>query len=134
MAREDACALCTRRPKITRMSDHNCLFCRIARDELRASKVLETDELVAIRDINPQAPVHVLVIPRRHIASLNDLEPGHAELVGKLHLAAREIARSEKLADGGWRLVTNVGADAGQTVPHLHLHVLGGRHLGWPPG
>jgi histidine triad (HIT) family protein len=74
------------------------------------------------------------VIPREHIASLNDLQPRHADLVGKLHLAAREIARSEKLADGGWRLVTNVGADAGQTVPHLHLHVLGGRHLGWPPG
>lgn len=115
------------------MSETNCLFCRIARGELPTQKVLETDDLVAFRDINPQARVHVLVIPREHIASLDALEPHHAELVGKLHMAARDIARKEKL-DAGWRLVTNVGEDGGQTVPHLHFHVLGGRPFRWPPG
>jgi histidine triad (HIT) family protein len=116
------------------MNESGCLFCRIARGELNANRVLETDDVVAFRDINPQAPVHVLVVPRRHIGSLNDLDSGHADLLGKLHVAAKEIAEREQLADNGWRLVVNVGADAGQTVPHLHLHLLGGRHLGWPPG
>ena len=129
-----ACVGRMRAPKITAMNESNCLFCRIASGELSANRVFETDDLVAFRDINPQAPVHVLVIPRRHIGSLNDLDGGQHDLMGKLHLAAKEIAKREKLADNGWRLVINVGADAGQTVPHLHLHVLGGRHLGWPPG
>jgi histidine triad (HIT) family protein len=115
------------------LSEANCLFCRIVRGEIPATRVLETDDLVAFRDINPQARVHVLVIPRQHIASLDALEPGHAELVGKLHLAAKDIARSEKL-ESGWRLVSNVGEDAGQTVQHLHFHVLGGRPFRWPPG
>jgi histidine triad (HIT) family protein len=116
------------------LTEASCLFCRIARKEIPADRVLENDDLVAFRDINPQARVHVLVIPREHITSLNELETRHTELVGKLHLAARDIARQEGLAEGGWRLVTNVGADAGQTVPHLHFHVIGGRALKWPPG
>lgn len=116
------------------MTEKSCLFCRIASGDLGADRVLETDHLVAFRDINPQSPVHVLLVPREHIPSLNELEERHAELVGALHLAARELARREGLAEDGWRLVTNVGADAGQTVPHLHLHLLGGRAMGWPPG
>jgi histidine triad (HIT) family protein len=95
---------------------------------------MDTDEVVAFRDINPQAPVHILIIPRDHITSLAELAPEHAELVGKLHLAANELARRAGLAEHGWRVVTNVGADAGQTVPHLHLHLLGGRAMHWPPG
>jgi histidine triad (HIT) family protein len=95
---------------------------------------MEGDDWFAIRDINPQAPTHILVIPREHIASLDHLEADHAGLVGRLHLAAAELARREGISESGWRLVTNVGADAGQTVGHLHLHLLGGRALGWPPG
>ena len=116
------------------MNDPSCLFCRLASGEVPSDRVLETDDLIAFRDIDPKAPVHVLVIPREHVASLDDLEEGQAELVGKLHIAAREVARQEGLRERGWRVVTNVGEDAGQSVAHLHLHVLGGRRLGWPPG
>jgi len=116
------------------VSETNCLFCRICRGELPADRVLETDAIVAFRDIDPRAPVHVLIVPREHIESLDDLHDDHARLVGDMHLAARDLARLEGLGDNGWRLVTNVGADAGQSVSHLHLHLLGGRALGWPPG
>lgn len=116
------------------MSDPSCLFCRLARGEIPSRRVLETDDVIAFHDIDPKAPVHVLVIPREHVASLDDLEERHAELVGKLHLAARDVAREEGLREKGWRVVTNVGEDAGQSVAHVHLHVLGGRTLGWPPG
>jgi histidine triad (HIT) family protein len=116
------------------LSESSCLFCRIARGELPSNRVMEGDDWFAIRDINPQAPTHILVIPREHIASLDHLEADHAGLVGRLHLAAAELARREGISESGWRLVTNVGADAGQTVGHLHLHLLGGRALGWPPG
>jgi histidine triad (HIT) family protein len=95
---------------------------------------METDDLLAFRDINPQAPVHILIIPREHIPSLGDVTQSHAELVGRLHLAASELARRAGLSEQGWRVVTNVGADAGQTVKHLHLHLLGGRAMHWPPG
>jgi histidine triad (HIT) family protein len=109
-----------------------CLFCRIARGDIPAKKVAETEHCVAFRDINPQAPTHVLVIPREHVATLNDAtDPA---LVGRLSLLAAEIARSEGLAERGYRTVVNTNADAGQTVFHIHLHLLGGRRMGWPPG
>jgi histidine triad (HIT) family protein len=113
------------------MSDQ-CLFCRIVRHEIPAKIVLETDDCVAFRDINPQAPVHILVIPRQHVATLNDATD--AGLVGRLAVVAAQIAKSEGIADGGYRTVINTNADAGQTVFHIHLHLLGGRKLGWPPG
>lgn len=114
------------------MSD--CLFCRIAAGEIPAQKVYEDDEVVAFRDIAPAAPTHILVIPRRHIPTLNDLEPADATLTGRLLLAAKSIAEAEGIAEPGWRAVLNVNAGAGQTVFHIHLHLLGGRDMGWPPG
>jgi len=110
----------------------NCLFCRIVAKEIPAKIVAETDECVAFRDINPQAPVHVLVIPRQHVASLN--EARDAAVIGQLHQLAAQIAASEGIAERGYRTVINTNADAGQTVFHLHLHLLGGRHMTWPPG
>jgi histidine triad (HIT) family protein len=109
-----------------------CLFCRIVRREIPATIIAETHDCVAFRDINPQAPVHVLVIPRHHVASLNEATDPH--LVGRLAMVAAEIARKEGIADSGYRAVLNTNADAGQTVFHIHLHLLGGRRLGWPPG
>jgi histidine triad (HIT) family protein len=109
-----------------------CLFCRIVRKEIPAQIVAETDDCVAFRDINPQAPLHVLVIPREHVASLN--EATDPALVGRLALAAADIAKREGVAESGYRMVINTNADAGQTVFHVHLHLLGGRRLGWPPG
>ena len=103
------------------MSD--CLFCRIAARELDADIVLETDDLVAFRDIDRKAPTHVLVIPRKHIATVNDLEAEDAELVGKLYLAAKEIAHKEGIAEPGYRLLMNCNSDGGQSVYHLHLHL-----------
>ena len=111
-----------------------CLFCRIIAGEVPGNVVFQDQQLTAFRDINPQAPVHILIVPREHIPSLAEVAPGQAELVGKLHLAAAELARRAGLTEQGWRVVSNVGADAGQTVPHLHLHLLGGRPFGWPPG
>ncbi|MDB4969994.1 MAG: histidine triad nucleotide-binding protein [Myxococcales bacterium] len=113
------------------MSD--CLFCKIADGKIPAKIIAQNDHALAFRDLNPQAPTHVLIIPRKHIATLNDLTDGDAELVGRLHLLARQVAADEQLNDG-WRTVFNVGAHAGQTVFHIHLHLLGGRTLGWPPG
>ena len=109
----------------------SCLFCRIVRGEIPARIVREDEHTVAFRDIDPKAPTHVLVIPREHVASLDEAQD--ATLVGRLMLAAAEIARSEGIS-GGYRTVVNTGADAGQTVFHLHLHLLGGRKLTWPPG
>ena len=110
----------------------SCLFCRIARKEIPATIVFEDETLVAFRDIDAKAPTHVLVIPREHIASLNDATD--ASLLGALQIAAAKIARSEGIAESGYRTVMNCGADAGQTVFHVHLHLLGGRKLAWPPG
>lgn len=110
----------------------DCLFCRIVRGEIPARLVAEDEHCLAFRDINPQAPVHVLVIPREHVATLNDVrEP---DLVGHMHLLAARVARDEGLAERGYRTVINTNADAGQTVFHIHLHVLGGRSMKWPPG
>lgn len=110
----------------------SCLFCRIARREIPASIVWEDEHALAFRDIDPKAPVHLLVIPKRHVASLNDATD--ATHVGRLMLAARELAEGEGIAEGGYRTVINTGANAGQTVFHLHVHVMGGRHMTWPPG
>jgi histidine triad (HIT) family protein len=108
------------------------LFCRIIRKEIPAQIVAETDDCVAFRDVNPQAPVHILVVPREHIPSLNQVKD--PAVVGKLSALATELARREGVAERGYRTVINTNADAGQTVFHLHLHLLGGRHMGWPPG
>ena len=110
----------------------DCLFCRIVRGEIPAKLVAEDEHCVAFRDINPQAPTHVLVIPRQHVASLN--EAADAATIGQLSLMAARIAREEGLAERGYRTVVNTNADAGQTVFHVHLHLLGGRKMGWPPG
>ena len=112
----------------------SCLFCRIVAGEIPAARVYEDERLVAFNDINPQAPMHVLVVPRAHVATLNDLEAGHDGLVGEMVRRAAAIASERGYAAGGFRTVFNCNADAGQTVFHLHLHVLGGRRLGWPPG
>jgi histidine triad (HIT) family protein len=114
------------------MSD--CLFCKILEHKLPAEWVTENDDAIAIRDIDPQAPTHILLVPRKHLASLNELEASDAELVGRLHLLAREIAKAEGIAESGYRTLFNTGSGAGQTVPHLHLHLLGGRPMRWPPG
>lgn len=113
--------------------DPNCLFCKIARREIQAEVVAERDRALAFRDINPQAPTHVLVIPTEHVPSLATITSEHTELLAGLVELANQVARDEGVADG-FRVVTNVGPAAGQSVDHLHLHVLGGRNLGWPPG
>ncbi|HEX6751826.1 MAG TPA: histidine triad nucleotide-binding protein [Longimicrobium sp.] len=109
------------------MSD--CIFCRIVAGEIPSQRVLEGDDWIAIRDINPAAPVHVLVIPRRHVDSVAALEDGDGELAGRLLLAARDVARQEGVAESGYRTVINTGPHGGQTVAHLHVHVIGGRQL-----
>ncbi len=116
------------------MATTDCLFCKILDGQIPADIVLDTDSVVAFRDINPQAPTHVLVIPRRHTATINDLDDDTAGIVGELFLAAKRIAASEGLADDGYRVVMNCNEGAGQSVFHIHLHLLGGRGLGWPPG
>lgn len=110
----------------------SCLFCRVARGEIPAKIVAETEHCIAFRDVNPQAPLHVLVIPREHVPSLN--ETTDPALVGRLALVAADIAKREGVAESGYRTVINTNADAGQTVAHVHLHLLGGRAMGWPPG
>ena len=110
----------------------DCLFCRIVRKEIPASLVDESDDCIAFRDIDPKAPVHILVIPRQHISSLNDV--GDGAIVGRLAAVATEIARREGIAESGYRTVINTNRDGGQTVSHLHLHLLGGRAMTWPPG
>lgn len=112
----------------------NCLFCRMIAGEIASDMVYEDDEILAFRDINPQAPLHVLVIPRRHIDTTNDLVDDDAGLVGRLILAARKIAVTEGVDEAGYRLVINCKAGAGQSVFHLHVHLLAGRRLSWPPG
>lgn len=109
-----------------------CLFCRIARKEIQATVVAETDDCVAFRDINPQAPVHILVIPREHVPSASAVTD--PEILGKMTQLAAELARREGVSESGYRLVLNTNADAGQTVFHLHMHLLGGRRMSWPPG
>lgn len=113
------------------MSD--CLFCKIVAGEIPSDKVVETGGVYAFRDINPAAPTHVLVIPKEHITSAADLERSHGDLLGEIFEVAARIAEEEGISDG-YRVVTNVGAGAGQSVFHVHFHVLGGRSMSWPPG
>ena len=113
---------------------NDCLFCRIVSREIPASIVYEDDRVVAFNDINPQAPTHILVVPKRHIASLNDLMPGDDQLVGELNRRAAAIAQERGIDARGYRTVFNTNRDAGQTVFHIHLHLLGGRSMQWPPG
>jgi len=102
--------------------------------DIPAEVVLSTSDLLAFRDINPQAPTHILIVPKRHIPSVSHLEPPDAEIMGRLFLAAQELAEREGIGEGGYRMVVNAGPDAGQTVFHIHLHLLGGRGMSWPPG
>ena len=112
----------------------DCLFCRLANHEIPASIVYEDERVLAFSDINPQAPTHILVIPKRHIASLNEISVEDDQLLGELVRRAAAIAKERGLAAGGFRTVFNTNRDAGQTVPHIHLHLLGGRSMTWPPG
>jgi histidine triad (HIT) family protein len=113
------------------MSD--CLFCKIVKGEIPSDKLYEDDDLIAFNDINPQAPVHMLIVPKKHITSLEAVEDGDAALMGKILLLIRNFARERGVASG-YRVVNNCGASAGQSVFHIHFHLLGGRALGWPPG
>lgn len=112
----------------------DCLFCKILAGDIPADIIYESDTAIAFRDINPQAPTHVLIIPRKHIATINEITTDDHAVVGSLYSAAQDIAAAEGFADEGYRAVMNCNAAAGQTVFHIHLHLLGGRALGWPPG
>ncbi len=112
----------------------DCIFCKIALGDIPSDIVYQDDDVLAFRDLNPQAPTHILVIPKKHIATTNDLQPDDAGLVGKMYLAAARVARDEGIAEDGYRTVINCNAGAGQTVFHIHLHLIGGRSMGWPPG
>jgi histidine triad (HIT) family protein len=112
----------------------DCLFCKIIKREIPSSIVYEDDRVLAFNDINPQAPTHVLVVPKRHIATLNDLAPDDDQIVGEVVRRAAAIAQERGISAGGFRTVFNTNRDAGQTVFHIHLHLVGGRTLGWPPG
>ena len=116
------------------MTDPDCLFCKIIAGEIPAERVHEDDLVVAIDDINPVAPVHQLLMPRRHIASAAELGEGDGAMLGRLFAVAAQLAAEAGLPERGYRLVTNVGADGGQSVPHLHVHLVGGRRFAWPPG
>ncbi len=111
----------------------NCLFCKIIAGEIPATVIYRDERVAAIRDINPVAPTHVLLMPVRHITSMVEAVAGDGDLIGALHLAAAQVAQQEKLTNG-YRLVINTGPDGGQTVGHLHVHLLGGRAMHWPPG
>jgi histidine triad (HIT) family protein len=112
----------------------DCLFCRIVAGEVPATIVVDNDDVVAFRDLNPVAPTHVLVIPKRHIVGIDHVAPGDGDVLAAMFLAAKAVADEDGVAESGYRTVFNVGADSGQSVPHLHLHVLGGRQMSWPPG
>jgi len=112
----------------------DCLFCGIIEGKVKGELVYEDPSVVAFKDIGPKAPVHILIVPRKHIASLLDLEPSDGPLVGAIFRVAAKLAQEQGIANKGFRVVVNCGADAGQTVLHLHYHLLGGRHMNWPPG
>lgn len=112
----------------------DCLFCSIVAGDVPSTEVLSTDLAYAFRDVNPGAPIHVLVVPRAHITDAADLDPSHAVILAGVFAAAQQVAALEGLTERGYRLVFNVGEDSGNSVPHLHLHVLGGRRMSWPPG
>jgi histidine triad (HIT) family protein len=112
----------------------DCIFCKIARREIEAEILHESDTVVAFRDLDPKAPTHILLIPKAHIGSAEDIAEAHGPMLADLFRAAAHLAHTEGVADTGWRIVTNVGPDAGQSVFHLHFHLLGGRPMAWPPG
>jgi histidine triad (HIT) family protein len=112
----------------------DCVFCKIVAGEIPTAAVYDDDQVLAFRDIQPEAPVHIIIIPKRHIATLNDLTPADAELIGRMHLAARQVALDLGVANSGYRTLINCNRDAGQYVFHVHMHLLAGRNLGWPPG
>lgn len=112
----------------------DCLFCGIVSGDTEADVVHESDNVVAFRDVNPQAPVHMLIIPKDHIESARAVKDRHGDLLGEMVMAAAHLAKANEVDRSGWRLVTNVGPDAGQSVHHLHFHLLGGRQMKWPPG
>lgn len=112
----------------------DCIFCRIVSGDVPGSIVYQDEQVTAFRDVNPRAPVHVLIVPNVHLANTEELKPSDDSSVAAVMRAAREVARIEGVAESGYRLVVNTGADALNTVPHLHVHLLGGRRLGWPPG
>jgi histidine triad (HIT) family protein len=116
------------------VSDAECLFCRIVASEIPAARLHEDELVIAIRDIAPRAPTHILLMPRRHIRSAADLVESDGPMLGRLFAVAAELARSEGIADEGYRLISNVGRWGGQTVDHLHVHLMGGRSFSWPPG
>ncbi len=112
----------------------DCLFCKIIVGDIPADKVFETENILAFRDINPVAPIHILIIPKIHIPTLNELEAEHNELVGEMVRTASELAKKEGISEGGYRIGFNCNKAGGQTVYHVHLHIMGGREFGWPPG
>lgn len=112
----------------------NCIFCNIIGGKIPSEKIYEDDKVFAFKDISPAAPVHVLIIPKQHIESINDLCEDNAAIIGHIYIAAKKIAMELGIADSGYRIVSNCGRDAGQTVFHIHFHLLGGRKLNWPPG
>ncbi|MDQ3810956.1 MAG: histidine triad nucleotide-binding protein [Chloroflexota bacterium] len=112
----------------------DCIFCRIVAREVPATIVHQDERVTAFRDLNPQAPVHLLLVPNQHIANTEALEPEHDAVIGQLVRSAGQVARDQGVAESGYRLVVNTGRDANNLVPHLHVHLLGGRQLGWPPG
>lgn len=118
----------------TAAQDPGCIFCRVVRREARGEIVYQDEWVTAFRDIRPQAPIHILVVPNSHIGSVNQVEPEHAEMLSRLLMTAKQLARQEGIAESGYRLVINTGPQGGQTVDHLHVHLLGGRRMTWPPG
>ena len=112
----------------------DCIFCRIISGAIPSQRVYEDDQVLAIRDINPQAPVHMLLMPKRHITSLGDVSDSEGPLIGRIAVVAASLARDEGLAERGFRFLTNTGPEGGQAVAHLHFHLLGGRQMAWPPG
>ena len=112
----------------------DCIFCKIVAGDIPADIVYQDEYVLAFRDLNPEAPTHVLVISRKHISTLNDLTDADAELIGRMHLAAKAVAEQDGIAESGYRTLFNCNAGAGQTVFHIHLHILGGRQMTWPPG
>jgi histidine triad (HIT) family protein len=116
------------------MVDTSCIFCRIVAGEIPAEVVRESDRVLAFRDLDPKAPTHILLIPKEHLESLSDLGDEHGDTLADIMQAATQLARADGIDESGWRLVANVGPDAGQSVFHLHFHLLGGRPMAWPPG
>lgn len=119
---------------VSSLTTEDCIFCKIVRGELDAKKVYEDDDVLAFEDISPQAPVHILVIPKKHISSLLAFEPEDEKLIAKIIFRIQELAKRLNLAEKGFRVVNNIGEDGGQSVFHIHFHLLGGRRLTWPPG